>query len=129
MTNDATRASDEALPEKDDIAELAGVSWEAWEGRPEDSDIVPTAQEYGKGPAVQLRMCLVVMHKTKPELVEIVRSMWDEPATKDGDQNLFDGFVKHIRSAKGFAEAMLALATAAEARCLGAVAALAMEDD
>jgi hypothetical protein len=113
---------------EDTMAILAASTWEAWEGRPEDSDIVPTASDYGKGFAIQLRMCLSVMHKSKPELMEIAKSMWDQPGIQDGDENLWDGFVKNIQSAKVFAECMLELADTAEARCFAAVATLAAED-
>lgn len=112
----------------DTMAILAASNWEAWEGRPEDSDIVPTAAIYGKGPAIQLRMCLMIMHKSKPEMMEIAKGMWDQPGMQDGDENLWDGFVKNIQSAKVFAECMLELADTAEARCFAAIATLAAED-
>lgn len=110
------------------MAAMAAAAWEAWEGRPEDSDLVPTGPQFNAGPGQQLRMCLMVMHKTKPELVGIARSMWKEEGQQEGDQNMWHGFVSHIRSAKIFAECMLALATAAEARCLASVATLAAEE-
>lgn len=112
----------------DTMAALAASTFEAWEGRPEDSDVVPNALQYGKGPAIQLRMALTVMHKSKPELVEIARKMWEEPGMQEGDENLWDGFVENIKSAKVFAECMLELATGAEARCYAAIATLALEE-
>src|SRR5688572_1795908 len=108
-----------------EIAAMAALDWEAWDGRAEDSKLVPTERDYGSGPAPQLRLCLMVVHKNKPELVKIARSMWGEPSAEPEDQNLFDGFVKHIQSAKAFAEALLTLATTAEARCIAALASVA----
>jgi hypothetical protein len=121
---DATALKDNDYSTTD---ELAGHDFSAWEGRPEDSDVVPTSAEYHDGPAINLRLCLVVMHKDKQKLVDIARAMWAEPASDEDDLNLFDAFFKNIQSAKAYATAMQSLAAAAEARCLVAMAAIANE--
>lgn len=88
MANLADTTNERAITSDDDVAAIAASEWEAWEGRPEDSDMVPTKEEYGSQYAVQLRMCLAVMHKTKPELIEIARKMWAEGGIQDGDENM-----------------------------------------
>ena len=114
---------------EDEISILAGGDWQPWPGRPEDCDLVPTPEEYGRYYAVLFRLCVVVMHKSKAELIEVAAGMQNSPAD-DGDyETAFEGLLSQLAAAREFADGMHQLAVAAEARCLAAASSLAMQLD
>lgn len=110
------------------IAEMALHQFEAWEGRAEDNNCVPSNREYAEGIGIKLRVCLAIMHKSKAELIEMCEKAWADTDVEDAE-NVADMMFTHVRQAVVFAECMATLTKAAESRFMVAMAALAARDD
>lgn len=108
---------------------LAAAEFEPWEGRPEDSDVVPANDYVSTTIMPETRLGLMVVHKSKAELVEIFREMHANPSSDDLSHTLAMDFVDGIGHAKAYHKAMFELCKIAEARALSAMAVIALDGE
>ena len=105
----------------------AAEDFPVWEGRPEDdTTTVPSPAVYGSDIAPRLRMCLMLMHRSKAQIIEACRGLEAQP--REGqDGTLLDSFNEDIDFVLEFTDCMHTLAQAARARLLVAECNLALE--
>jgi hypothetical protein len=105
----------------------AAEDFPVWEGPPEDdTTTVPTPQVYGSDIAPRLRICLMLMHRSKAQIIDACRGLDAQP--RDGqDGTMLDSLNEDIDLVVEFTDCMHTLAQAARARLLVAECNLALE--
>jgi hypothetical protein len=110
----------------DDLDDFAAMPFEAVPG-PEEDDLaaIPSADAYARAILPRLRLAVMVLHKSKPALIEVARAMIKEQCP-DGTPT-YKAFVDELEAVRTTLEAMAELTDSAIIRFMVAMANL--EDD